>query len=197
MLHALDSSCALVIHPFNQLQPNLTVYLWIKPDDFYPRLLAAMISQKIYPAIGPEATFDMTPINYVAHGISQLVLMKTAVELSNARAYHTVAHKTHEVSFSTLIEGINTSGMYDELREIDFEEFKSIVAGLPRFAPLLHELRAGGRCSTRRMDTTHFDADLVGCNPPLPSSEVTPSTIANCILFMQKQHTLGRDTSKI
>ena len=45
---------------------------YCRPDDFYPRLLKAIVNHGIYPAVRVDATFDMTPLEWVSRGVTNI-----------------------------------------------------------------------------------------------------------------------------
>ena len=151
-----------------------------KTTDFYPRLLVAMLKERIYPTISGDATFDMTPVDYVAHGINHIILnppaaatvptMKSNNDLSHPsiQYYHPISAK-HEVGFDVLVDGVRLYlnevvamgvGVGPSLRptsdltELPFAEFQKQMSHVDYFAPIKHELRSGGRPVVRNCDKT-------------------------------------------
>ena len=162
-----------------------------KPGDFYPRLLQAIASHGIYPAVRPDASFDMTPLDFVARGISHIVLKETAAEMTSSgvgmaeRVYHTIAKGSHEVPFQTLIDGLRAHGAAD-LKEVEYAAFVLAMESVEEFAPLLHELRPAGRCSVRWLDTAAFERAVGDAVPPMPPPDVTAEVVARCLSFCSK-----------
>merc|ERR1740129_20421 len=165
---------------------------YCKPEDFYPRLLQAIVSEKVYPAVDPDATYDMTPLDWVARGIAHVALSETAARMcalstptTSELVYHTIAKSTHQVPFRTLVNGVLASGLAKPT-QVEFAEFVRRMEGVAMFAPLLHELRPAGRCTARWLDATRWEGVVRNASPPMPPSEVTPDVVARCLAFCQR-----------
>ena len=163
---------------------------YCKPDDFYPRLLQAIASRGIYPAVCPDATFDMTPLDWVARGVTHLALTETAAEMVTSgvpmaeRVYHTIAKDSHEVRFQTLVDGVRAHSA--DAKEVEYATFVEAMESEERFAPLLHELRPAGRTSVRWLDTAAFERAVRTAVPPMPPSGITAHVVASCLAFCAK-----------
>jgi thioester reductase-like protein len=175
--------------------------------DFYPRLLRAMVTERIYPAIPVDATFDMTPVDYVAHGINQIVLNSTVATTTSSyvnstmereisqtvRCYHPLSPH-HEVGFHVLVAGVQlylkqyqSVSLSDVpvLTQLPFSEFQQQMCQVESFASIQHELRSGGRPAVRKCDTTSWTVDLAKMDCTfLPDPEVTPAVVKKCIEFI-------------
>jgi thioester reductase-like protein len=165
---------------------------YCKPDDFYPRLLQAIAIHGIYPAVQPDATFDMTPLDWVSRGVTHVALRQTAAEMASGgvtvggRVYHTIANGTPEVPFQTLVGGVRAHGIC--VKEVPYTAFAQAMESAVRFAPLLHELRPAGRSSVRWLDTTAFERAVSDAVPPMPPSCVTAEVVAACLGFCTADH---------
>jgi len=160
---------------------------YCKPEDFYPLLLQAISSHGIYPTVRPDATFDMTPLDWVSRGIAHIALKATAADMAGSgvtvaeRVFHTIAKGSHEVLFQTLVDGVCACGR--DPQEVDFFTFLQGMMSVNKFVPLLHELRSAGRCSVRWLDTAAFDRAVADAIPPMPPSHVTADVVARCLAF--------------
>ena len=144
----------------------------------------------------------MSPLDFVAHGILHIVQREAAEQVrvrmrGRAICYHPLAPQ-HEVPFQVLIDGLRLQGFSPKEvpfvtltltfthgfspKEVPFEAFQDAMRRVHEFAPLLHELRSGGRCSTRKMGTRDFMAALDGAD--MPASEVTPEVVSLCVKFI-------------
>jgi thioester reductase-like protein len=207
-----------------------------KQTDLYPTLLAVMLTERVYPVIDQDATFDMTPVDYVARGINHIIFSGSTVTAGVTlvaeeekesqegaiccHCYHAMSPK-HEVSFRVLVEGVrlylrelvpdpeSCSGKQQEEEEaaadltpLPFVEFRRRMSAGP-LAPLLQELREGGRPAARHRDTASWrralDTGRRGCSedgvappaPSLPDPEVTPQVVRRCLQFLAARQQAG------
>ena len=172
-----------------------------KREDFYPRLLQAMASHRICPTVHEDATFDMSPLEWVSRGVTHIALKQTAAQMVRSgegvfeRVFHTIAKASHEVPFQTLVDGVRAHGI--AVTQVAYTAFEQVMEDVAEFAPLLHELRPAGRCSTRWLDTSVFERAVSDASPPMPPSGVSAEVVAASLAFLADDTTGTKTYSQV